>query len=90
MTLCLFIKFVQFFAVIYGFRVNLLVAYEHLLPDGLARFFEVQYEVALLVYGPEGVLGLDLLAKLAFEERRLFWSGVLQPDADVLGLKRDK
>jgi len=68
MTLRLLVKFVESLAVVHSFRVNLRVAHDHLLPDSLTCLFEVKDKEALLIYGPERVLRLDLFAQFAFEE----------------------
>ena len=68
MALSLQVELLNALRVVHGLRVDLLVAHNDALPDGLVRLLEVNLEELAVLDAPEAVLDLDLLAELALEE----------------------
>ena len=84
MTLRLQVKFLNSLTVVNCFGVDLVVAKNYTLPDRLVCLLEVDVQELVVLYTPEGVIHLDLLAELALDQGLVFLA--LEGDAQLLGL----
>ena len=73
MSLCFKIKLFNFFRIIYGFRIYLLISHDNSFPNGLIGFFESNLNELFILNTPEWVFNLNLLLKFSVNQRFVLW-----------------